>query len=189
MLAELLCREQLPPGASVLDLGTGSGVLAVAAARSGAARVLAVDVSRRATLTARANALLNRVRVETRRGDLFEPLRGERFDAIVSNPPYLPGSEPAGTRGAARAWEGGSRGRALIDRIIAGVAGHLKPGGVLLLVHSSVCDIAATLDELTRRGLRANVAARHTGPPGPLLAARRPLLEREELVVVRATRA
>ena len=104
LLADTLDREPLPPGARVLDLCSGSGALAVrAAARDPSRTVVAVDVSRRATLTIRLNAALNGVRVDARRGDLFEAVAGERFDAIVSNPPYVPAATdeipPAGAHG------------------------------------------------------------------------------------------
>src|ERR671926_83539 len=83
-LADVLREQTLPPRASVLDLCTGSGILAVTAALRGARDVTAVDVSRRAVLTARLNARLNGARVRAVRGDLYAPLRGHRFDAIVS---------------------------------------------------------------------------------------------------------
>src|SRR5918997_5568589 len=83
-------RAQLRPGARVLDLCTGSGAIAVSAALAGAGEVTAIDVSRLAVLSARLNARLNGVRVRALRGDLLAPVTGERFDAIVSNPPYLP---------------------------------------------------------------------------------------------------
>ena len=90
LLADALDREPLAPGARVLDLCAGSGALAVRAALGGRRDVTAVDVSRRAVLTVRINAALNRVRVRARRGDLFAAVAGERFDAIVCNPPYVP---------------------------------------------------------------------------------------------------
>lgn len=90
MLIRELKREALRPGAVGLDLCTGSGVLAIAAARHGCRHVTAVDVSRRAVIAARCNARLNGVSVNSVRGDLFEPVRGRRFDLIVSNPPYVP---------------------------------------------------------------------------------------------------
>ena len=90
MLADQIRRERLVAGARVLDVCTGSGVLAIAAARAGASRVTAVDVSWRAVIAAWLNARLNGVRLRVRRGDLLEPVRGERFDLIVSNPPYIP---------------------------------------------------------------------------------------------------
>ncbi|MBV9801598.1 MAG: methyltransferase, partial [Solirubrobacterales bacterium] len=131
MLADQLRRERLGPGASVLDLGTGSGHLAVVAALAGASAV-AVDVSRRALISARLNAALNGVRVTALRGDLFAPVAGRRFDVIVSNPPYLPHpGEALPQRGLARAIDAGPRGRAFLDRICAQAAGHLAPRGLL----------------------------------------------------------
>lgn len=189
MLAEMVQGDVLP-GSSVLDLCTGSGVVAVAAALGGAGEVTAVDVSRRAAHTVRLNAALNGVRVRALRGDLLGPVAGRRFDLIAANPPYLPSAPSAHGRlpdgGPARAWEGGADGRAFIDRIIAAAPGHLRPGGALLLIHSSVCEPAATLTRLAEAGLDAEVVARHHGPPGPLLAARHPGLAEEEIVLVRA---
>src|SRR5688572_18246060 len=72
---------------SVLDLGTGSGIGAVFAARKGAS-VVAVDINPEAVRCARINALLNHVdeRIDVRLGDLFEPVRGEEFDLVLFNP-------------------------------------------------------------------------------------------------------
>src|SRR5688572_13439490 len=111
MLARRLAHH-VRPGDEVLDPFTGSGVLAVAAARLGG-RVTAVDVSRRAVLCARLNARLNGVRIDAVRGDMSEPVAGRRFDLIVANPPYLPSADASPPRGAARAWEGGPDGRRL----------------------------------------------------------------------------
>src|SRR5947209_11835229 len=110
MLAEQVRREPLARG-DVLDLCTGSGVLAITAALCGAAHVTAVDVSRRALLAVQLSAVRNGVQVETVRGNLFESLADRRFDLIVSNPPYLPSkSDALPSSGPARAWEGGSNG-------------------------------------------------------------------------------
>jgi len=198
LLADVLRLESLAPGARVLDLCCGSGVVALAAARR-AAEVTAVDVSRRAVVTTRLNARLNGVSVRARRGDLFGPVRGERFALIVSNPPYLPSADDgAPTRGAARAWEAGRHGRSLLDPICAGAHDHLRPGGVVLLVHSSVCGEQATLGALSEHGLDARVVVRHRGPLGPRLASRavwlrdRGLLpadsDEEEMLVIRGER-
>jgi release factor glutamine methyltransferase len=196
LLARQVMREPLPDGAAVLDVCAGSGLLAVVAASRAASRVVAIDISRRATLAVRLNAKLNGLTVRAVRGDLFEPVRGVRFDLIVSNPPYLPSAEDELPRhGPARAWEGGPGGRTLIDRICARAPAHLRPGGVLLMVHSSVCGEHATLAALSRRGLAAEVIARSVGPLGPRLRARadglraRGLLGAhgcEEMLVVRA---
>lgn len=200
LLAGLLEKEARLPGTSVLDVCTGSGALAVAAARGGAADVTAIDVSRRAVLAARMNARLNRVRVRALRGDLFAPVRGRRFDTIVSNPPYLPAEDDAlPERGPARAWDAGRDGRALLDRIAAEAPAAMLPGGLLLLIQSSLTGVPATLERLRDGGLEdVAVAARRRGPLGPLLTARAPELERrgllpggrreEELVAIRARR-
>src|SRR5690348_6486768 len=125
MLGEQVRREPLVRG-DVLDLCTGSGVLAITAALSGASSVTAVDVSRRALFAVQLSAICNGVHVETVRGNLFDSMEGRRFDLIVSNPPYLPSqSDVLPSRGPARAWEGGSDGRLFIDRICAKVSDHL----------------------------------------------------------------
>ncbi len=175
-------------------------MLAIAAAQTGCSTVVAVDVSRRAVIAARLNGALNGAKVRSRRGDLYQPVAEERFDLIVSNPPYVPtpGRGELPRRGLSRAWEGGADGRALVDRICHGAAAHLRPDGVMLLVHSAVCGERATLDQLTVQGLQAEVALRHRGPLGPILRARaewlrsRGLLptsrghEDEEMLVIRA---
>lgn len=165
----------------VLDLCAGSGVLALAAA-SHAATVLAVDVSRVAAAAIRVNALLNRRRVEVRRGDLFAAVGSRRFDVILSNPPYVP--TPPGTPAAlgARAWEGGPRGRRLLDRICAGAHAHLRPGGEVLIVQSALADVERTLTLLRQGGLAADVVAEHEGPYGTIARSRMDYLEREGLV-------
>ena len=199
LLAGVLAGQYSGPGRTVLDLCTGSGALAVAAARAGAADVTAVDLSRRAVLTTRSNARRNRVRVRVRRGDLFAPVAGWRFDTIVSNPPYLPSALPHPPRhGAGRATEAGPDGRLLLNRICADAPRHLRPGGSVLLVHSSLCGVEGTCSRLSEGGLAADVVTRRGGRLGPLLSARAELLaergllaggvREEELVVVRGRR-
>jgi release factor glutamine methyltransferase len=173
MLIDAVRRQALPAGARVLDLCTGSGAVAVAAALRGAS-VTAVDVSRRALLSVRLNALLNSVRVRALHGDLFDPVRGERFDLIVANPPYLPAEDDAPpARGRARAWDAGRDGRAVLDPLCAVAAVHLQPCGAILIVHSSVSDIDMTMRSLQATSLSVDVIADYDGPLGPLLRARR----------------
>jgi release factor glutamine methyltransferase len=196
-LADCLREQTLPPRASVLDLCTGSGILAVTAAMRGARSVTAVDVSRRAVLTARINARLNGVRITARRGDLFGAVGDERFDAIVSNPPYVPAeTEELPSRGPERAWDAGTDGRVVLDRIVREAPAHLRPGGFLLLVFSSILGTERTLADLRAAGLDAAVIARRRGPLGPLMTARVRHLEEqgllapgqreEDVVIVRA---
>lgn len=168
MLATALA-ERVQPGQSVLDPFTGSGILAIAAARGGA-QATAVDISRRAVACARINAALNGVRLRAMRAADLGGLGSARYDVIAANPPYVPSGESS-PRGAARAWEAGPDGRRFIDRLCAQAPGRLRPGGRLLLVHSSICGERETLDRLSERGLAPRVIQRERGPLGPLMAA------------------
>jgi release factor glutamine methyltransferase len=184
LLADALDAQPLPDGARVLDLCSGSGALAVRAALRGRRDVTAVDVSRRAVATVRLNARLNGVEVRAVRGDLFDAVAGERFDAIVSNPPYVPApSDELPARGPQRAWDAGRDGRALLDRICERAPEHLRPGGVLLIVHSSLLGYERTAQLLTAGDLEVDLAAQQRGPLGPLMNGRRAHLEAVGLLV------
>jgi release factor glutamine methyltransferase len=198
MLADALL-DHLRPGGHVLDLCTGSGAVAVTAAVHGAGRTVAVDVSRRAVLTVRLNAMRNGVGVRALRGDLLDAVGEERFDVIVANPPYLPAArDDLPRRGPQRAWDAGRDGRVVLDRICRHAAEHLRPAGVLLVVQSSIIGEDATLREMDEHGLEPEVVARHEGPLGPLLSARAGALEeagllapgqrREEILVIAGRR-
>ncbi|WP_435126942.1 HemK2/MTQ2 family protein methyltransferase [Actinacidiphila sp. bgisy144] len=198
LLGRALRAERPLDGADLLDIGTGSGALAVLAARMGA-RVSATDISWRAVLAARANAARQRQRVRVRRGDLAGKQHGRTYDVVVTNPPYVPAPEdlpPSG--GAARAWDAGRDGRHVVDRVCARAPELLRPAGVLLMVHSGLCGVEASLHRLRAGGLAAEVVARDHVRVGPVLSRRLPWLraqglvgpadEYEELVVVRAER-
>jgi release factor glutamine methyltransferase len=170
-------------GRTVLDVGTGTGALALAAADAGAAEVTAVDLSRRSALAARLNARLHGAPVTVHRGDLFEPVRGRRFDVVISNPPYDPAGrqDPARYR-MARCWDAGHDGRLLLDRIARGLPDVLAPGGTALMVHSAVCGEQRTLDALEAAGMDAAVVARAEIPFGPVMRARTALMVRRGLI-------
>jgi release factor glutamine methyltransferase len=183
LLIDVMRDQGLADDAGVLDVFTGSGALAVAAALAGARDVAAVDISRRAVLNARLNAALNRVRVRAMRGDLFAPVAGARFDLILANPPYIPSaSDRLPSRGAARAWDAGIDGRALLDRLCAEVGPRLLPGGAVLIVQSELAGERATLDLLKEEGLAAEVLARRRGPLGPIVRSRAEMLERRGIL-------
>jgi release factor glutamine methyltransferase len=190
-LADAARREALGPDKRALDLCTGSGVVALAAAESGA-EVTAVDLSRLAVWTARANARRNGLRLRACRGRLFEPVAGERFDLVTGNPPYVPApSDELPRRGLERAWAAGRDGRVVLDEICDRAPAHLRPGGVVLLVHSSLIDEQATVERLRAGGLAAEVAERHRGPLGPLMREQQEAgtvpadVDEEDVVIVR----
>ncbi|HEU5109254.1 MAG TPA: HemK2/MTQ2 family protein methyltransferase [Micromonosporaceae bacterium] len=198
MLAETIAQAAIPRGASVLDVGSGAGALSLAAARAGAARVLAVDVSRPAVVTTWVNAVLRGAPVRVRRGDALEAAADHRFDVILANPPYVPSRHQPPTRGRARAWDAGGDGRAMLDRVTALAPMLLTARGVILIVHSALCGVDRTLHQLRGGGLKASVVARRTEPFGPVMRGRIGFLERaglieagqrhEELVVIRGDR-
>ncbi|MER6298015.1 HemK2/MTQ2 family protein methyltransferase [Kitasatospora sp. NPDC001539] len=199
LLASCVDRERLDASSRVLDLCTGTGAVALVAARKGA-RVTAVDLSTRAVAAAWLNARLHHRRIRLLRGDLLAPVSGQTFDLITANPPYVPA--PTATdrpgRGAALAWDAGPDGRFVLNRLCRRAPDLLPVGGVLLIVQSSLADVPATLAALRRAGLATEVAARRRLAFGPVMAARAALFERrglirpgeyeEELVVVRGVR-
>jgi HemK-related putative methylase len=163
-----LDERVIVPDANVLDMGTGSGVCAVHAARH-ARRVVAVDINPAAVRCAAINVALNGLdhRIEVRHGDLFAPVAGERFDLIVFNPPFLRGL-PRDDRD--RAW----RSVDVAERFADGLADHLAPGGAALVVLSSFGGAPAFLEEFRRQRLTVSV-----------LAARRFLTERLAILRVK----
>ncbi|GAA2979583.1 methylase of polypeptide subunit release factors [Microbacterium terrae] len=129
-----LASLQLPtPAASALDIGAGCGIQALRARRS-ADRVVATDISERALAFTRLNARLNGVdAIETRHGSLFAPVAGERFERIVSNPPFVITPRTADVP-EYEYRDGGMVGDDLVAAFIGGVGEHLEPGGVAQLL-------------------------------------------------------
>jgi len=134
------------PWMGALDLGTGSGALAIAMAEEGLAKgVVAVDCSAEALSLAMENAetLGFLGQVDFRLGDLFEPVHDDRFELVLSNPPYLPDGEWAETQPEVRDWEpsialkGGADGMDVLRRLISRVASHVEVGGWLGLEMAS----------------------------------------------------
>ncbi|MER6538336.1 HemK2/MTQ2 family protein methyltransferase [Streptomyces sp. 900105755] len=198
LLGRALRRERIISRTEVLDLGTGSGALAVEAARLGA-RVTAVDISWRALAAAWCNALLNGQTLRVRHGDLAAAVPGRRFDLVITNPPYVPAPSGDGPpRGPARAWDAGTDGRLLIDRICAAAPTLLRPDGRLLMVHSQLSGVEETVARLRETGMRAEIVDRTRLPFGDVLRSRLGWLRErglvadnadsatEELVVLRA---
>ncbi len=136
-----LAIERLAPGAALLDMGTGSGAIAVAVAHSRPdAVVTALDASEAALDVARANAAANGVCVRFLHSDWYAALAGERFDLIASNPPYIASGDVHLAEGDLRfepacALTDHADGLSALRTIAAGGRAHLAPGGWLLLEH------------------------------------------------------
>jgi release factor glutamine methyltransferase len=199
LLTEVLRAGGYARGAAALDLCTGTGAVALAAAAAGAREVTATDLSWRSVGAAWCNSRLRRAPVRVRRGDLFAPVRGRRFDLVLANPPYVPSAgEKLPRHRMGRCWDAGVDGRALLDRLCDQVEAHLTAGGMLLVTHSALCDEQRTLRRLAGQGLEPRVLATAVEPFGPVLTRRAALLEElglirpgqrhEELVVIGAWR-
>lgn len=133
--------SMLRDGQRVLDLGTGSGAIAVAiATQRPDVEVVACDESEAALAVAGANTARHRAQVRLLRSDWFGALRGERFDMVVSNPPYIAAGDAHLAKGDLRfeprgALVAGPEGMECIESIATLARGHLLSGGVLLLEH------------------------------------------------------
>jgi release factor glutamine methyltransferase len=136
-----LALERLPQQGRMLDMGTGSGAIAVACAHSRPdANVTALDLSEAALEVARANAAANGAQVRFLRSDWFAVVDAERFDLIVSNPPYIAAGDAHLSQGDLRFEPAGALtdhadGLSALRTIVDGAPAHLAPGGWLLLEH------------------------------------------------------
>jgi release factor glutamine methyltransferase len=199
LLARALADAPMPHGATVLDVCTGTGALAISAARAGAATVTAVDLSTQAIAAAWLNSRIRGIPLELIRGDFTRLVGGRTFDVVLSNPPYVPSRDKnVPITGPQRAWDAGCDGRAVLDRLCVSLPFLLNQRGTALIVHSVMCGTDVTLNQLRGLGLKASVVARTTVPFGPVLNSRtewlatagkiRPGQRHEELVVIRADR-
>ena len=160
-LAQLTVRR---PVSRALDLGTGCGVQALHLARH-SARVVATDLNPRAVSLARLTLMINSVDADLRLGSLYEPVPGEEFDLIVSNPPYVMSPPSAGPRLAYR--EGNAAADALVEQVVTGGADRLADGGVLQVLgnwaHLRGQDWTERIDGWVRpTGCDAHVVQRET---------------------------
>lgn len=148
----------------VMEIGTGTGIIAILAAKK-ASRVIATDINPHAIDCAVKNIVTNKTyNVELRKGDLFEPVEGEKFDLILFNTPYLPSStDEEIDEELNAAWNGGSDGREVINRFLEDFNDYLNPGGKVQLVQSSLSDNGKTLKKLEELGLKASITASERG--------------------------
>jgi release factor glutamine methyltransferase len=145
----------------VLEIGTGTGIVAIMASFF-ASWVVATDINPYALTCASKNLITNRrYNVELREGDIFQPVENEKFDLIIFNTPYLP-TEKAERTGdqIVAAWDGGDDGRRIIDQFLDGVNDYLNPDGRVQLVQSTLSDAEKTLTRLKEIGFNAEISAR-----------------------------
>lgn len=201
LLIDTLERTTVVVGRRVVDLCTGSGVIAIAAAKLGAGAVSAWDISDDAVACAGRNAAVADVDVEVRLGSFCDAVTQGPYDVVVSNPPYVPTPSSVDLSLPPEAdpvwsWDGGDDGRSIIDPLCAIAPDLLNDGGTMLLVQSEFTGVDQTVAALRDQGLHADVVAWQIIPFGPVLTAQAPYLEAagllpqgrrdEELVVIRA---
>jgi release factor glutamine methyltransferase len=156
--------ECLPPGGSVLDLGTGSGAIALAVKQHRPdATVTGVERSALSLEVARRNANVLGLDVEFVEGSWFNPLAGRRFDLVLSNPPYIASGDVHLGQGDLRfepsaALVGGGDGLEAIRQIASDVLGHLSRGAWVAVEHGQGQDAAVA--DLFRRGGLASISSR-----------------------------
>jgi HemK-related putative methylase len=154
--ASKLTPELIGRDSDVLDMGTGSGVCAIVAAKH-ARSVVAVDINPAAVRCARINALLNRVdaRIEVLSGDLYAPLSTRQFDVILFNPPFVRGLP---RNDADRAW----RSNDVADRFARDLRSHLRPDGYALVLLSTYGQADDFIQEFQRHGFAITVMAQRS---------------------------
>ncbi len=156
LLAENL---EIKEGQSVLEIGTGSGLVSMYASLL-TDDVTATDINYNALELAEKNFKLNNINtIKLEFGDLFEPVKDKKFDVILFNTPYLPtDSEDIINDDLNYAFDGGLDGRKVIDRFINEVSNHLNDKGIVQIIQSSLSDNNRTLDMFDRNGFIAEIA-------------------------------
>ena len=157
LLAENL---EIKKGQSVLEIGTGSGLVSMYASLL-TDDVTATDINYNALELAEKNFKLNNINtIKLEFGDLFEPVKDKKFDVILFNTPYLPtDSDDIINDDLNYAFDGGLDGRKVIDRFINDVSNHLNDKGIVQIIQSSLSDNDRTLHMFDRNGFIAEIAA------------------------------
>jgi release factor glutamine methyltransferase len=151
---------------TVLDMGTGCGILGIIAAEK-AKTVVGVDVNPYAVRCARENANLNNVQNKSYylQGDLFTPLSERfKFDVVLFNAPYLPVNNTEAEAWIERAWVGGATGRQVINRFISETPNHLKKSGRVFLMQSTLADVSESLSRFEAYGMSTRVVVEYALP-------------------------
>ena len=151
---------EIKEGQSVLEIGTGSGIVAMYASRL-TDRITVTDINFDACELARKNFSDNGIEdIEILFGNLFEPVENRKFDVILFNTPYLPTEEGEVLDDTINyAFDGGLNGRKVIDVFLNEVGNHLNDGGIVQLIQSSLSGNEETLEKLDGLGFIAEIAA------------------------------
>lgn len=173
--SRLLCEtavERVGPDDRVLEVGTGSGYVALTVARETGARVVATDVSPLAVREAHERAAEREdASVDVVRADLFGPFRDASFDVVLFNPPYLPTDpDEEWDDWMEHALSGGEDGRRLVDPFLDGVGRVLRPGGRAYLLISTLTGPDAVRERARANGLACEEVASEAFPFERLLA-------------------
>ena len=151
---------QIEKGESVLEIGTGSGIVAMYASKL-TDSITVTDINFDACELARKNFEANNIEnIEILFGNLFEPVKNRKFDVILFNTPYLPTEEGEVLEDTINyAFDGGLNGRKVIDLFLNEVGNHLNDGGIVQLIQSSLSGNEETLEKLDNLGFIAEIAA------------------------------
>jgi release factor glutamine methyltransferase len=144
----LLKIVQVARDETFLEVGAGTGLIAIHAAKLGA-KVTATDVNPHAVELTRRNAARNQERIQVLQGDLFEKVNGY-FDVIAFNPPYLPG-DSSSTSWIERSWSGGEKGSEIPISFLDQAWRHLAPSGRIYMVLSSLTGLPSVLKTARER--------------------------------------
>jgi len=147
-------------GERFLDLGCGTGIVGIYAAKKGAREIIQLDINPYAVLLARCNSALNNVdgRTFSVVGNMFDPIaENYRFDIIAFNPPYLPVSDE-GLIG--KSWSGGASGREVVDAFLKAFDKFLSCDGKVYLINSSLSNYNLTLKILDEKGFSWRIVSR-----------------------------
>ena len=151
---------QIKNGQSVLEIGTGSGIVAMYASKL-TDNITVTDINFDACELARKNFEANDIEnIEILFGNLFEPVENRKFDVILFNTPYLPTEDGEVLEDTINyAFDGGLNGRKVIDLFLNEVGNHLNDGGIVQMIQSSLSGNEETLEKLDNLGFIAEIAA------------------------------
>ncbi|WP_406537531.1 HemK2/MTQ2 family protein methyltransferase [Methanobrevibacter sp.] len=151
---------EIKPGQSVLEIGTGSGIVAMYASRL-TDRITVTDINFDACMLAEKNFKANNIEnIEILFGNMFEVVKDRKFDVILFNTPYLPTEDDEVLDDTINyAFDGGLNGRKVIDLFLNEVGNHLNDGGIVQMIQSSLSGNEETLEMFDRLGFIAEIAA------------------------------